>query len=78
MLQASRLDLAHRHRIEQTVRQEVEAGLQITTRAEQRGEDALSEHHFRRVGLGLSSAIILLLIIGLLLKMRELEGAQKT
>ena len=34
-----------------SVRQEVQAGLAITARAERRGEDALDEHHFRRVGL---------------------------
>jgi predicted CXXCH cytochrome family protein len=60
------------------VRKEVDAGLQITERAEQTGKDAMSEHHFRRVGLGLSSAIILLLIFGLLLKIRELERTEKT
>lgn len=60
------------------VREEVVAGLLITARAEQRAREALDEHRFRRVGLGLSSAIILLLIVGLLLKIRELERAEGT
>jgi predicted CXXCH cytochrome family protein len=59
-----------------SVRDQVAAGLEITSRAEARGREALEEHSFRRWGLGLSSAIIVLLIIGLLLKIRELEGAE--
>lgn len=56
------------------VREEVESGLAITATAAERGDDALAEHHFRRVGLGISSAIILLLITALVLKIREIEG----
>jgi predicted CXXCH cytochrome family protein len=58
------------------VRAEIAAGLEITSRAESRGREALAEHSFRRWGLGLSSVVIVLLIIGLLLKIRELEGGQ--
>ena len=60
------------------VRAEVAAGLEITSRASVRGQEALGEHRFRRVGLGLSSAIIVLLIAGLLLKIRLLEKAEET
>ena len=60
------------------VRKEVETGLAITTLATERGEDALAEHHYRRVGLGVSTAIILLLITGLVLKIRQLEGRSET
>lgn len=60
------------------VREQVAAGLAITEQAEERGREALDEHHFRRLGLGASSAIILLLVIGLLLKIRELERAEGT
>lgn len=60
------------------VRDEVAAGLEITTRAEARGREALVEHSFRRWGLGLSSAVIVLLIVGLLLKIRELEKMEET
>jgi predicted CXXCH cytochrome family protein len=56
------------------VRQEVAAGLAIAERAAERGEEALAEYEFRRLGLGVSSAVILLLIIALLLKIREAEG----
>jgi hypothetical protein len=60
------------------VREQVAAGLEITSRAEERGIEALAEHRFRRVGLGLSSIVVVLLIIGLLLKIRELERAEET
>ena len=55
---------------------EVEAGLEVTTAAAQRGIEALDEHRFRRVGLGASAAIIFLLIVGLLLKIREIEARE--
>jgi len=58
------------------VREEVVAGLAIAAQAEQRGDEALDEHRFRRIGLGASATIILLLIIGLLLKIRQLERAE--
>jgi len=60
------------------VREEVAAGLLVTARAEERGREALAEHHFRRLGLGASSAVIVLLIVGLLLKIRELERVEDT
>jgi predicted CXXCH cytochrome family protein len=55
------------------VRDEVAVGLEITERAREQGLGALAEHRFRRVGLGVSAAIITLLIVGLLLKIREAE-----
>jgi hypothetical protein len=60
------------------VRDEVAGGLELTARAAERGRDALEEHRFRRVGLGASSAIIVLLIVGLLLKIRQLEKVEET
>jgi hypothetical protein len=60
------------------VREQLAAGLEITTRAEERGLEALAEHRFRRVGLGLSPGVIVLLIIALLLRIRELERAEET
>ena len=56
------------------VREEVAVGLEIADRATQRGEDALTEHRLRRVGLGLSSLVILLLITALLLKIRQMDS----
>lgn len=54
-----------------SVHKKVSAGLAITTAAEQRGQGALGEHLFRRQGLAVSVGIILLLMAGLVLKIRE-------
>ncbi len=58
-----------------SVRVSVESGLEVTTAANQRGLGALRELRTRRVGLTVSAAIILLLIAGLVLKIRQIEGA---
>lgn len=55
------------------VEEEVAAGLEVTDRASERGEEALDEHRFRRVGLAASSVVILTLIVGLLARIRQLE-----
>jgi predicted CXXCH cytochrome family protein len=58
----------------EAVSEEVEAGLEVTDRAYERGLAALRELRFRRAGLAVSSVIILILIVGLLLKIREAEA----
>lgn len=55
------------------VRKEVEAGLEITASAYARGQDALKDLQFRRMGLAVSVSIILLFIVGLVLKIGQLE-----
>ena len=57
------------------VKAEIDGGFGITTRARERGQAALDEHRFRRVGLAFSVGIILIVIAGLVLKIRALEGA---
>jgi hypothetical protein len=52
---------------------EVTDGLSITGTAHAAGEEALDELDFRRTGLAISVAIIVALILGLLLKIRQLE-----
>ncbi len=52
---------------------EVDGGLEIATTAIDRGERALRDLWIRRVGLAISVVIILLLISGLVLKIRQLE-----
>lgn len=56
------------------VREEAAAGFQIAQRAEDRGEEALEEHRFRRVGLGVSALIIVLLITALFLRVKDTEA----
>lgn len=57
-----------------SVRAPVEGGLEIATAARERGLGALRELRTRRLGLSVSAAIILVLIVGLVLKIREVEG----
>ena len=53
---------------------EVGEGLEITATGQTAGEAALDELGFRRSGLAVSVLIILALIVGLLLKIRQIEG----
>lgn len=55
------------------VKQAVDAGLAVTERAYARGVRAIEELGFRRKGLAVSVAIILALIVGLVLKIREVD-----
>lgn len=57
----------------ETVATEVDAGLEVTTSAFERGLAALRDLRIRRVGLAVSVVIILILISGLLLKIKEME-----
>jgi len=50
------------------------AGFELTQTGFERGVAALGDHHFRRVGLGVATLIILGLIAGLALKIRQIEG----
>lgn len=56
-----------------SVIQQVLAGIAVTAAAHGRGEEALEEHLFRRQGLAVSVGLIVLLILGLLLKIRHFE-----
>jgi predicted CXXCH cytochrome family protein len=53
---------------------QVQEGLAIAAQAHQRGEEALGGLRFRRLGLVVSVTIILAVIAGLVLKIRQLEG----
>jgi predicted CXXCH cytochrome family protein len=55
------------------VKSEVDAGLAIVGKAHARGVRALDEFAFRRKGLGAALIIILALIAGLIVKIRQLE-----
>ncbi len=55
------------------VKKEVEAGLAISVKAHARGVKALDELQFRRKGLAVSVVIILALIAGLAVKIRQIE-----
>jgi hypothetical protein len=55
------------------VQQEVEAGLAISAKAHAHAVRALEDLRFRRRGLGVAVAIILAVIVGLVLKIRQIE-----
>lgn len=52
----------------------VEEGLRVTAEAHARGERALRELQFRRIGLAVSVTIILALIGGVVLKIRQVDA----
>jgi hypothetical protein len=55
---------------------EVEPGVAVSEKAYARGVKAMNELQFRRKGLAISTLIILALIIGLVLKIRQMERNQ--
>jgi len=56
------------------VKKEVAPGLAVSQKAYSRAIGALDELQFRRKGLGVSVLIILGVVVGLVLKIREIEG----
>ena len=56
---------------------EVEPGLKVSEKAQARGVKALQELQFRRKGLAVSALIIFALVIGLFLKIRQIERKPK-
>lgn len=56
---------------------EVEPGVAVSEKAYARGVKAMNELQFRRKGLAISTLIILALIIGLILKIRQMERKPK-
>jgi predicted CXXCH cytochrome family protein len=59
------------------VREEAATGLEITGEVAVRGRDALDELRFRRLGLVASVTIIAVLILGLVLRIRQLERTRR-
>ena len=55
------------------IQAEVEQGLEISSAAHLSGVEALEDLRFRRLGLGVSVFLILLVAIGLVMKIREIE-----
>jgi hypothetical protein len=55
------------------VKAEVQTGLEIAEKARAQGIKVLDELHFRRKGLAVSVLIILALVVGLVLKIRQME-----
>ena len=58
------------------VQKEVDAGLEISAKAQARGVQALADLQFRRRGLAVSVLIILAVIAGLVVKIRQIDRHQ--
>lgn len=58
------------------VRTEIEGGLEIVGASMTRGEEALWEHRYRRIGLAVSAGFMVLLMVGIVLKVRQIERRQ--
>jgi len=56
---------------------EIATGLKLSENAYARGLKALDELQYRRKGLAVSVLVIVALIIGLVLKIRQIEGKPK-
>ena len=66
------------HGFDQTLLdKEIEPGLKVSEKAYERGVKALEELRYRRTGLAISALIIVALIIGLILKIRQMERKPK-
>jgi len=59
------------------VEQDIQAGLKIAAKAQAEGQAALVERNRRRIGLGLSSGAILIVLVGLRLYIRQIEARAK-
>jgi predicted CXXCH cytochrome family protein len=53
--------------------EQIGEGFTIVNKAKLAGEQAIDEYYYRRVGLGFSTIIVTLLVIGLYIKLRKLE-----
>lgn len=52
---------------------QIEDGFTIVVKAKQSGVQAIDDYYYRRIGLGISTVIVTLLVIGLYLKLRKIE-----
>jgi hypothetical protein len=59
------------------VEQDIQAGLKIAAKDLQAGKDALRERDYRRMGLSVSVFAILIVLLGLGLYIRQIEGESK-
>jgi hypothetical protein len=60
------------------VQEDILTGLKITDKTYQEGKAALGERDYRRKGLGISVFSIVVVLIGIRLYIRHIEGRQRT
>jgi hypothetical protein len=54
-------------------KENINEGFTIVNKAKISGEEAIDEFYFRRIGLGISTIVVTLLVIGLYFKLRKIE-----
>ena len=54
-------------------KEQIGEGFTIVNKAKITGEEAIDEYYFRRIGLGFSTIVVTLLVIGLYIKLRKVE-----
>jgi predicted CXXCH cytochrome family protein len=54
-------------------KEQIDQGFTIVNKAEITGEEAIDEFYYRRVGLGISTIVVTLLVIGLYIKLKKVE-----
>jgi len=54
-------------------KEQIGEGFTIINKAEITGQDAIDEFYFRRIGLGISTILVTLLVIGLYIKLKKVE-----
>lgn len=55
----------------------ISEGFKITNKAKVTGKEAVEDYYFRRLGLGVSTFFITLLVIGLYIRLKNIEKSQK-
>ncbi|MFQ5790405.1 MAG: hypothetical protein ACE5JI_08020 [Acidobacteriota bacterium] len=70
-------NLVHAFSVEE-IAEQVEEGRSLSAQAEEMGRAALAELDYRRKGLAASVFFIVLIVVGLYLKIRQLEGRSET
>ena len=54
-------------------KESINEGFTIAGKAKLAGEEAIDEYYFRRIGLGVSTILVTLLVIGLFIKLKKIE-----
>jgi len=62
----------HAFNLEQ-FKEQIDEGYKIVNKAKIGGEEAINEFYFRRIGLGISTILVTLLVIGLYIKLKKVE-----
>ena len=55
------------------LKEQIGEGFTIVNKAKLSGEEAIDELYYRRIGLGISTIVVTLLVIGLYVKLKKVE-----